>query len=119
MTETDALSVLRSTVAQLDQYDQLALAAFLVGTSNPKFPGFTMPQDGTVETNLAEACELARTFPNATKIFFAIELLELQIDRDEFDEDDGLPDPGHYEGEEYYGSDLPALGTEEDSDYYY
>lgn len=88
MTETDDLTALRSTVTQLDQYEKLALAAFLVGTSNPKFPGFTMPEDGTVENNLAEACDLAKPFPSATKIFFAIELLELQIDRDEFEEDE-------------------------------
>lgn len=86
MTETDDLNdltTLRSTVAQLDQYEKLALAAFLVGTSNPKFPGFTMPEDGTVGTNLAKACDLARTFPNATKIFFAIELLQFCQDKQE------------------------------------
>jgi hypothetical protein len=61
---------------------------------------------------LAEACELSAIFPTDTRIFFAIELLELQIDREEFEEDegDGLPNPSDYEGEEYYSSDRPLLG---------
>ena len=50
---------------------------------------------------LAEACELSAIFPTDTRIFFAIKLLELQIDRDSFekdeDEGDGLPDPDDYE----------------------
>jgi hypothetical protein len=37
---------------------------------------------------LAEACELSAIFPTDTRIFFAIELLELQIDRDSFEKDE-------------------------------
>lgn len=112
MTETDDLTALRSSVAQLDQYEKLALATFLTGTSNPKFQATVIPEDETLGHNLGKAFELAKPFPNATKIFFAIELLELQIDRDEFEEDegDGLPDPSDYEGEEYYSSDRPLFG---------
>jgi hypothetical protein len=86
MTETDDLTALRSIVAKLNQYEQLALATFLTGTSNPQFQATAIPEDETLGYNLGKAFELAKLFPNATKIFFAIELLELQIDRDEFEE---------------------------------
>lgn len=79
-----------------------------------------MPEDGTVGDNLTKACDLARQFPSATKIFFAIELLELQIDRDEFEEegeedDDGLPDPDDYDDADIdpYGYSIPALDEED------
>jgi|GEM_PF-3309643 len=88
MTETDNLTALRSAVAQLDQYERLALATFLTGTSNPKFQATVIPEDETFGYNLGKAFELAKPFPSATKIFFAIELLELQIDRDEFEDDE-------------------------------
>jgi len=103
MTDNQApLILLRQSVAKLDQYEKLALAAYLVGTSNPKFPGFSGPDDAEDDNYLTKACDLARNFPSATKIFFAIELLERHIDRDEFDEGDGLPDPSDYEEDDHY-----------------
>ena len=110
MTEPD-LTALRSAVANLDQAEKLALATYLTGTSNPKFQELVIPDFDKLTGQLAEACELSAIFPTATRIFFAIELLELQINRDEFEEDegDGLPDPSDYEGEEYYSSGKPIL----------
>jgi hypothetical protein len=93
MTETDDLTALRSSVAQLDQYEKLALATFLTGTSNPKFQAMVIPEDETLGYNLGKAFELAKPFSSATKIFFAIELLELQIDRDEEEDGDELYAP--------------------------
>lgn len=91
MTDNQSpLSLLRQSVAKLDQYEKLALAAFLVGTSNPQFLGFAMPEDMADDDYLTKACELAKKFPSARKIFFAIQILEAQIDRDEFNESDGL-----------------------------
>jgi len=92
---------LRSAVAQLDQAEKLALATYLTGRSNPKFQGLITPDMDKLTGQLAEACELSAIFPTDTRIFFAIKLLELQIDRDSFekdeDEGDGLPDPDDYE----------------------
>ena len=93
MTETDDLTALRSAVANLDQYEKLALATYLTGTSNPKFQGLVIPDMDKLTAQLAEACELSAIFPTATRIFFAIELLELQIDRDSFDEDEDEDSP--------------------------
>jgi len=89
MTETDDLTALRSAVARLNQAEKLALATYLTGTSNPKFQGLVTPDMDKLTVELAEACELSAIFPTDTRIFFAIELLELQIDRDEFEEEDG------------------------------
>ena len=88
MIETDALSALRSSVANLDQHEKLALATYLTGTSNPKFQDLVIPDMDKLTGQLAEACELSAIFPTATRIFFAIKLLELQIDRDSFEEDE-------------------------------
>jgi len=87
MTETD-LTALQSAVAQLDQAEKLALATYLTGTSNPKFQGLVTPDMDKLTGQLAEACELSAIFPTDTRIFFAIELLELQIDRDSFEKDE-------------------------------
>ena len=88
MTETDDLTALRSAVAQLDQAEKLALATYLTGTSNPQFQGLVTPDMDKLTGQLAEACELSAIFPTDTRIFFAIELLELQIDRDSFEKDE-------------------------------
>jgi hypothetical protein len=47
-----------------------------------------IPEDETLGYNLGKAFELAKPFSSATKIFFAIELLELQVDRDSFEKDE-------------------------------
>lgn len=125
MNENDALTALRSATAKLDQHEKLALATYLTGTSNPKFQGLVIPDMDKLTPQLAEACELSAIFPTATRIFFAIELLELQIDRDEFEEEaangidseddcdedkgDELPNLGDYKGEGYYSSGRPLL----------
>ena len=88
MTKTDDLTALRSAVAQLDQAEKLALATYLTGTSNPKFQGLVSLDMDKLTGQLAEACELSAIFPTDTRIFFAIELLELQIDRDSFEKDE-------------------------------
>lgn len=89
MTDNQApLTILRESVRQLDQPEKLALATYLTGTSNPKFQSHIIPKDEGFGYNMAKAMEVARTFPSATKIFFAIELLELQTDRDEFEEEE-------------------------------
>ncbi len=95
MTETEApqLNLLRQAVANLNQYEKLALATFLTGTSNPSFQDLVViPESDKLTTDLAEACELSRLFSPDARIFFAIELLELQIDRDSFDEDEDEDD---------------------------
>lgn len=102
-TEIPQLNLLRQAVTNLDQHEKLALATFLTGTSNPQFQNLVLiPESDKLTTDLAEACELSSLFSSAARIFFAIELLELQIDRDEFDEGDGLPDPDDYDDEENY-----------------
>lgn len=101
MTDNQSpLTLLRESVRQLDQPEKLALATYLTGTSNPKFQSRIIPEDEGFSHNMAKAMEVARIFPSATKIFFAIELLELQIDRDEFeDEDEEDDDDGYGEDE--------------------
>jgi hypothetical protein len=101
MTETEApqLNLLRQAIANLNQHEKLALATFLTGTSNPSFQDLVVtPESDKLTTDLAEACELSRLFSPDTRIFFAIELLELQIDRDSFEKDE---DEDEDDGESY------------------
>lgn len=105
MTDTEPfqLNLLRQAVSNLNQHEKLALATFLTGTANPSFQDLVAISD-KLTGDLEEACELSNLFSPSAKIFFAIELLEMQIDRDEFDEGDGLPDPSDYEedGDAFY-----------------
>ncbi|MEG3899939.1 MULTISPECIES: hypothetical protein [unclassified Microcoleus] len=91
MTETDALTVLRSAAAQFEQPQKLTLAAFLISECNPNF-GLKVEQ----EVALEKAFAASEQFSVAEKLSFAIELLRFCQDEEE-DEGDGLPDPSDYE----------------------
>jgi hypothetical protein len=133
-----SLTLLRQAVADFNRYDKLALATYLTGSSNPKHQYLIeLPDWGKLSSKLADACELSDRFTPAAKIFFAIELLELQIDRDEFDDGDGelwgpeeepdwtraiaevnspeaqeKPTPTVPGGDNFYGVAVPGFGRE-------
>lgn len=116
MTDTQSpLTLLRNAIALLDNAERLALATWLTATANPKFRYLSeLPDWEKLSSRLADTCELSGVLLPTQKISFAIELLALQVDRKAFDEGSGLPDPSEYEGEEYYSSDRPTLGEDDD-----
>ena len=112
MTETDALTTLRSAVAQFEQSQKLTLAAFLISECNPNF-GLKVEQEEALE----KAFAASEAFAVAEKLSFAIELLQFCQDKEEVadgidSEDDDYDD---YDLDPY-GYDTPALDEDEDED---
>ena len=75
-----SLTALQQAVTKLDRNQKLALATFLTGTSNPKYPPkflATPKLEDVLELELVEACHLIAELdcPHNLKIFWAIELL--------------------------------------------
>jgi hypothetical protein len=79
---TDDLTALRSTVAQLDRSERLALAALLIGQCNTRFGQVIGSTDTVFGGGLDIALVATNDLSQQQKLAFAIELLELQIDQD-------------------------------------
>jgi len=95
MDEKDALTFLRSSVAQLDRSEQLALAALLICQCNPRFRQVTHEADPPFNGGLDTALVTTNDFPQQQKLAFAIEILQDQLSRDEVI-GDSRPTPNYY-----------------------
>lgn len=94
MNQTDILTTLRSLVAQLDEEEKLALAAFLSLKSAARVQSLVFQSQRGL---LKQAFEISTKFPRSEKLAFAIELLQEQLSQDE--EKDELLDSSTYEEE--------------------
>jgi hypothetical protein len=115
MNETDALALLRSSVAKFDRSEKLAFSALLVTQCNPRFQA-TYTAEPPFEGTLDSALLASGDFPQTTKLAFAIELLQHQLAQDEEEDGgDGLPDPDDYEDYDLdsYGYNTPAIDGED------
>jgi hypothetical protein len=83
MNETDALALLRSSVAKFDRSERLALATLLTVQCNPRFRQVTHEADPPFDGGLDTALAATGDFNQQQKLAFAIELLQEQLSRDE------------------------------------
>jgi hypothetical protein len=114
MNQTDALTVLRSSVAQFDRSERLAFSALLITQCNPRFQA-TYTAEPPFGGTLDDALLASGDFPQTVKLAFAIELLQHQLSQDEEGGEDGLPDPEDYEDYlDPYGYDTPAIDEDEE-----
>jgi hypothetical protein len=112
MNQSDALTVLRSSVAQLEQDEKLALAAFLAleSTVYVSYPAF-QEKEGFRE-DLQKAFEATTKFSRGTKLAFAIELLQHQLSKAQEDKNDGSDDCEDYYLDPY-DCDTPAIDEDD------
>lgn len=90
--------------------ERLTAAIYMIYLCDPPIQQVTVTPKKELSETVKQAIAIAERKTAGTKLEVAIQLLDTLLLDEPREENDRLPDPGDYEGEEYYSSDRPILG---------